>query len=160
MLIRLGILLGLLMVSGVLAAEDTRYVQSERAEVFETPAFDAARVGELQRGDPVERLSEEGDWLEIRAGELEGWVSTLLLGDSEPSARVSPLHGDEELEMEGRRRASAVATAGGVRSLEEDEELVADENVDVDQLHALEAQGVSTEEAIRFLHERDEDAES
>lgn len=150
----------LLAATALAGAEETLFIQSERAALHEGPSLGAEQVGEAVRGEAAVRLDEEDGWFHVRIEDREGWVSDMLLDQREPADGIGMLSGEQELEVEGRRRASAVASAGGVRGLEEDEELLEDENVDVDQLHALESRPVSTERALEFLRDDDEEEAS
>lgn len=152
--------IGLCAATALAAAEETLFIQSERAALHERPSLDAEQIGEAVRGEAAVPLDEEDGWFQVRIEEREGWVSDMLLDEQAPADGVGALSGDQELEVEGRRRASAVATAGGVRGLEEDEELLQDENVDVDQLHVLESRPVSTERALEFLRSDDDEEAS
>jgi uncharacterized protein YgiM (DUF1202 family) len=49
-------------------------VRASRANLRGEPTTAAPVVGQLKRGDVVEALEKRGEWLQVRAGELSGWI--------------------------------------------------------------------------------------
>lgn len=66
------------------AAVGTARVNADRLNVRAAPGTNARALGVLQRGDTVDLLGEEeslddGVWVKVRAGKLEGWVKESFL---------------------------------------------------------------------------------
>lgn len=135
---------------------DPLYVQSNRAAVFDGPGFDHETLGRLDRGAEVERLESRDDWHHIETDEMTGWMPGLLLREEQPVRSDSDLDAAADLGPGARRRASAVTTAGAIRGVDEDERLLDDPDLDVEQLHRLEAMAVTPEEALAFMAEEEE----
>jgi len=115
---RVGICLLLALVATAAAAEEFRYVLSKKADVLAEPKFGAPVITTAAQGSPLVFIEQRGSWVQVRAGEVRGWVSRLLVGPTPPLARVTAL---EEIDVaatsNARRRASEVTAAGATRGL-------------------------------------------
>lgn len=110
------------------ACGEVLYVQSLKAKLFDTPSTRGTLVAVASRGDELRAVERQDDWIRVRRGEAEGWVSRLLVADHPPRGRTSLLDGAHpSLRDEARRRASAVATAGASRGLLTEGELGRDD---------------------------------
>ncbi len=111
------------------SAADTLFVQSIKAKIVAEPRFGAAVIAEVERGEELTALEEQGRWYRVGLGGQQGWVSRFVLADHPPLDRVTVLQGNEEEQLQGnaRRRASTVTTAGAARGLTADERRRADD---------------------------------
>ncbi len=104
------------------AADDTLYVQSVKAAILAKPAFDAATVAEVARGDQVKSVDRQDGWVEVELGEQRGWMPKLILSSRPPLSGGSVFTGKAQvLEQKARLRASNATTAGAARGLNADE---------------------------------------
>ena len=132
---------------------ETVYVQSAKAPLLANNDFAAEQLLVLDKGAELTVLASEKRWLQVSFGDLQGWVSVLLVRDTPPLQKVDIL-GSESMSLEGeaRIRASAVATAGATRGLAADD---SEQGVQSDyrELSDMEALTISDEEIIEFTSE-------
>ena len=69
----LTVLLALLLALPALAA-DKGYINKKSVDVYDTPGEDGNVVGSLKGGTEVEAGSLSGDWVNVTAGSVSGWV--------------------------------------------------------------------------------------
>ena len=99
-------------------AGTTLYVQSDKAALSASPAFDAPQLATLTKGDELAVIEKQADWYRVRAGGKTGWIPQLLVSTHKPMSRTSILSGEENsVKTSARRRASNVTTAGAARGL-------------------------------------------
>lgn len=149
----IGLMIGLLLASNVWA-EDL-YVQSMRAKLMAEPAFKAAIVERLEKGDVVSVKERKKRWVKVTHNKKQGWIPALLLSSKPPLDKVSVLSGEEtaSLQESARRRASVITTAGASRGLQ-GERGRGDEAVtaNYDALKEIEAMQVPQDEIDNFLN--------
>ena len=69
-------------------------------EYFNIVAFFGEIIEELEIGSPVTVLSNEGDWLKVKKGESEGFISALYLSDEAPVVEEPEVVVEEEQQVE------------------------------------------------------------
>lgn len=135
---------------------DTGYVQAAKAKILASPSINAEVITTVPKGGIVEIIQTKGRWLNIKVGQLEGWVSKLLIKDKPPKRKITVFETeDTSLEEKARRRASTVNSAAATRGLRsEDRARQSDTSIaDFSALRQLERERVSEEEALEFLEQ-------
>ncbi|WP_455212102.1 SH3 domain-containing protein [Kaarinaea lacus] len=148
--------LALLLLHFSAIAEQVMYVQSAKANVMASPAFDSELLNVLKKGESVTVLKEQGRWSQVTYLESNGWVSKLLLASQPPMDKVSVLQGKEDqLENTARRRASTNVTAAATRGLRNDDRARMNDGgkTDYDELQEMEAVEIKEAEVRRFHEE-------
>ena len=126
------------------------YVQSEKAKLLTEPSFKGQPVLEVLRGTELQLLTKNNAWMQVSSGSTTGWISSMLVADKPPIAKITHIGSDDSaVTGEVRVRASAVATAGATRGLTAEE---ADENLnsDYNELQKMEELEISPEEVDEF----------
>lgn len=111
----------LVIAAGTATAEDL-FVTARVAMLVEGPSSSAGRVAILRQGDALQRLSENGEWIEVStAAGQSGFIQAEFV-DSEPgTGRVAGASLENISSVTTRRRASAYSTsAAATRGLSED----------------------------------------
>lgn len=129
------------------------FVQSAKAPLWAEPAFQAARIGELSKGDAVETLSEKSGWLKIASGDQQGWMLKLMLGAHPPMETITANpQAMDELALRARRRPSSFATTAAARGLRERlNQTGAAAGLDYQALEKMERWRASEKDALNFL---------
>ncbi len=143
----------LALISTALWAGDTLYVQSVKAKLLDQPAFAGKTLATLSKGQLVEVLEQNGRWFKVRQGEVQGWLSALLVAPQPPLDKASVLKADDKrLTDKARRRASNQASAAATRGLREgDRSRASDEtHANYQAVETMESKQVSEEEAALF----------
>ena len=140
----------LLLVTAVAVSAAARRVERDKVTVMSGPGSFYARAGELSRGTEVEVVGEKGSWLEVRAGDVKGFVPRSAFEEKKGGGLASLGH------SMGSSEASATSETAGVKGF----------NPDVEKAHAkrrgldwsgvdkLERQKVTAEEVRTFLAKR------
>jgi uncharacterized protein YgiM (DUF1202 family) len=96
----------------------TRYLSAEQAKLFSEPKFTAKTLQQLNKGAKLQVLQQKGAWVQVKAGNQQGWVSKFVLSKTPPLERVTVLPGNKEVKLKDvRRRTSAITTAAAARGL-------------------------------------------
>ena len=135
------------------AAQQILYVQSTKAKMMASPAFDAEIIGLLQKGESVTLLKDQGRWVQVDFQSTTGWISKLLLAAQPPMEKISVLTGkQEQLENSARRRASTTTTAAATRGLRNEQRarMSDDQKPDYNELQQMEAVEVKEAEVWKF----------
>ena len=156
MKIKLGMALLLAMVASQVVAQELRYVQARQAKLYAQPSLKSSVVAILPKGQTVDLLVSEGRWLQVSVEGKTGWVSKLVVASHPPMKRVSVLADTQtDLSENARRRASSATAAAGARGLRGEERARSSDRevVNFSALEAVEAHGVSEEEALEFVEQ-------
>ena len=137
------------------AVANPLYVQSLKGELFARPAFDAATVISVRRGDALTPVQLKGAWYEVRFSGKQGWMPKLLLADRPPMKTVTVFTGKERgLEQSARVRASTVPTAGAARGLSSDRQRVTDSGgANFSAVDRMDALNISEADALAFVEQ-------
>lgn len=71
------------------AFADTVYVNASSLNFRATPSTDGLILGTLPRGEKIERISNDGEWSEIKVGKTSCFVATRYLSDKPPADSAS-----------------------------------------------------------------------
>ncbi|MFZ9596596.1 MAG: SH3 domain-containing protein [Bdellovibrionia bacterium] len=96
------------------------YVQPVHAELKQDPQFNAKKVMDLKRGNLLQVIKKEGNWVQVRFNQKSGWVSKLFLNSQKPLKEAElnqELARDENLAKASRRRASSYTVSAATRGL-------------------------------------------
>jgi uncharacterized protein YgiM (DUF1202 family) len=120
---RLLLALSMLLTVSVASGADALYVQSAKAKIMSTPAFDATVLATADKGDALALVEKSGSWLKVAYRQHTGWVSALLVSDKPPRDKITVIKDVEDKAQKDnvRRRASASASAAAARGLRQDE---------------------------------------
>lgn len=135
-------------------AAETMYVQSIKANIQSSPAFNSKVLGRALKGDALEVIEKNYSWYKVKYREETGWVSRFLVSARPPLDRVSVLAGDTpSIEKESRRRASVATTTAAVRGLaaEDRQRAHAQGAMNYTDLEKMDAFKVDEQEALAFL---------
>ena len=109
-----------LFVCGIVLA-DTAYVSSLKAKLHSDSNAGAAVVSELNRGQALNVVNDNGAWLQVTAGAQKGWIKKMFTNSSKPGAKFSILgNASENARIHARKRASSNVTAASARGLDDD----------------------------------------
>ena len=134
-------------------AGDALFVQSSKAKLLDQPAFTGKTLAVLTKGQTVEMLERSGRWYKVQHGEVQGWLSGLVISAQPPLEKISVLQADDQrLTNKARRRASTQASAAATRGLREGDRSRAsdEEHANYQALEIMEANQVSENEALQF----------
>jgi uncharacterized protein YgiM (DUF1202 family) len=90
---------------GLLAAPSARadYIGGEvRVNLRAGPGLEFRILRILTAGAPAQKLSAEGDWIQVRTGDLEGWIPAGNLSNEEPPNLALPRVRDKLTTAEAR----------------------------------------------------------
>lgn len=136
-------------------AADTVYVVSAKAKVFATPAFDAAVVIVANKGETLTVLEKSDQWLKVTSQQHTGWISTLVVGDKPPAAKVTVIReiAPDAPKEDVRRRTSSSASAAAARGLRQDDRARANESnqANYPAVEKMEAVKVDEKEVESFV---------
>jgi len=138
-----------------LFAEDV-YVQSMRAKVMAEASFKAKMIAEVNKGYKLTVLAKSGNWVKVKYGSFDGFVSALLVSNVPPMEKQTIIKGDEiALQTNVRRRASTYTSAAAARGLAADDRrrLSKEEKSDYDALDRMESFVVGDAEVLKFMEE-------
>ncbi|ATP41121.1 N-acetylmuramoyl-L-alanine amidase [Solibacillus sp. R5-41] len=76
-------------IHNVFANDEDLIVNAEILYLREGPGLSYPIIETLQDGQPLTALSKQDDWIQVRAGELEGWVASWLVKSSEKPTAAS-----------------------------------------------------------------------
>lgn len=147
------VLFGTMVMNAAMA--ESLYVQSLKGDVMAQPAFNAAKVGSVQRGDQLMLLKRQGVWCQVKFDGKQGWMPKLLLAEQPPMKKVSVFTGNENvLKHKARVRASNVTTAGAARGLSSDRRRVtAVKGANFSAVDQMEALQISEADALKFIEQ-------
>lgn len=67
----------------------TLYVNSEMGlNIRALPDVTSTKLGAIPHGAEVIVLNEQGKWLEVKSGSLQGWVSSVYLTEEKPAEQI------------------------------------------------------------------------
>ena len=119
----IGSLLVLVSSTNSLNAEETVYVSSKQANVYQEPNFNSELLGSLEQNNAVQLVQYEGLWVQVSNIKLKGWISRYSVTFSKPtvtaisiSSRLINFFSGENK----RDRLTLISTAGGVRGFSDD----------------------------------------
>ena len=137
------------------AVANPLYVQSLKGQLLAQPAFNAAKVISVRRGDALTPVQLRGAWYEVRFSGKQGWMPKLLLADRPPMKTVSVFTGNAPgLKQKARVRASNVTTAGAARGLSSDRQRVTDSGgANFSAVDRMDALTVSEADALKFVEQ-------
>ena len=102
----------------VWAADDTVYVQSVKAQLKSEPKMDAQTVTDLQRGDVLKLIKEQGVWCQVKHKGKDGWISKLFVNKRKPIGQAELMQDAETtVAKTSRRRESSYAVSAATRGL-------------------------------------------
>ncbi|MCG8335122.1 MAG: SH3 domain-containing protein [Proteobacteria bacterium] len=145
----------LMLLPGVSGLADTMYVRSYKISLMSAPAHRSQKLLTLKRGNKVEKLSTQKNWVKVRFAKREGWVNKLALSKNEPKKRVSLFRKKVDITSKARKRASTFTSAAAARGLMDSgkEKLEIKEGPDFIALAKMEGVEVDVNEAIEFINE-------
>lgn len=140
--------------SGPVFAE-SMYVRSYKIKLMSAPNHRSQKLMTLKRGNKVEKLSAQKNWVKVRFAKREGWVNKLALSKNEPKKRVSLFKKKVDITSKARKRASTFTSAAAARGLMDSgkEKLEIKEGPDFIALAKMEGVEVDVNEAIEFISE-------
>lgn len=138
------------------ATAGTLYVKSAKASLLESPAFGAPAVATIAKGDKLLEVTRDGRWVQVAFQSTNGWISTLLVSEKPPIAKVSLLNSsDTDMKVTARRRASAFTSAAAARGLAERSRASSGFKVDYDGVEYMKSLQIETDELNNFIGEED-----
>lgn len=133
------------------------YVQSVKANIVSSPAFNANVEIVALKGDKLEVLDKNDGWYKVNYKGKTGWVSKFVVSPNPPMEKITVLAGkDDTLEKEARRRASTMTTAAAARGLADEDRARLSQRgfADYDALKKIDSLKVDEKEALDFLEQR------
>jgi uncharacterized protein YgiM (DUF1202 family) len=146
-----------LSIASSLAAAETLYVQSLKAELKTEPNFKAKTAATAMKGEPLTVIGKSSTWYKVSRQGKEGWVFRYVVAAKPPMGKVSTLAQDaRELDKGARRRASVVTTTAAVRGLSAEDRARNSRNsmINFDALEKMDNMVINDNEAIAFLNQR------
>ncbi len=137
-----------------LLAQDVYYVQSVKAKVLSGASFKSGVMGEVGRGFKFVSSARQGNWVKVKYGSKEGYVSALLLATHPPMEKQGLITGREaEIKQSVRRRASTYTSAAAARGLTavDRKRLNEEGRVNYESLEEIESLSLSQDEIDRFM---------
>jgi len=103
-------------------ANKVLYIQSAKANLLDKPSFSGKSIATILKGNVVEVISKNNNWVEIKSGKQQGWVAAMLLSKTPPLSKSSLFEKLGKSKKDGnttnvRTRASLQATAAATRGL-------------------------------------------
>lgn len=106
-----------LLITLTLGAE-TRFISSLKVKMYQEPVKNTRVVATLSRGQSLNILKTEGDWLYVSSGSDTGWVQSLFTKSTKPSGAITILGNKNKTgRIKARERASSDVTAASARGL-------------------------------------------
>ena len=144
-----------LLFSPVIHAKKTLYIQSVKANILDKPSFQGKSIANVFKGDIVEVISKQLNWVKIRSNHHQGWVSAMLLAPTPPLSKKSvfeKLHTSVKKKNSNnvRTRASIQATAAATRGLQSRSKSSKDIDANYSGVLTIESQRVTTKDAKEF----------
>lgn len=136
------------LITGIALSSGMLSVQVRDGQVRATPSFLGQRVGTLHYGDQVAVLNKNGDWREVSAARVRGWMHQSALTKSvtafQAGGQNAPLAASgDELALAGKGFNKQVENAYKAKN----------PTVDYAWVDRMETMTVSPEEMARFLKE-------
>ncbi|TPW11535.1 MAG: hypothetical protein FD130_1961 [Halothiobacillaceae bacterium] len=135
-------------------AAEPLYIQSIKAKLLTQPSFASAMIREIPKGEVVELIAQEQQWLKVRYQSHEGWLPKLVVGSAPPLDKKSLLDDTSQpLTSNARRRASESSATAAARGLR-DEARARDSDAaqaDFNALKRVDDSAVSDHEAQEFI---------
>ncbi len=126
-------------------------MQSTKAKLLATPAFNGTTVTLLEKGAELQFIEEQKRWVKVAFDDHEGWVSVLFVKSTPPLDKLKVISSEAvTLEGDARKRASAVATAGASRGLTDGEDGTDQLQSDYDELELMESVTLSPSDLDEF----------
>ncbi len=136
------------------AGDETRYVQSVKADLLREPNAQAVKVGTMKRGDAVTVVETTGMWSKVRFGKANGWVSRIFLSANKPVGQADlQKEVPTSLEKASRRRPPSYSVNAAARGLAEDKNTGAGADgykADYSALKKVEERKVKPDELEKF----------
>jgi hypothetical protein len=120
----------------------TVYVAVRSVAVKSSTGFFAGTRGTLTMGASATALQENGKWVEIRSGNITGWVAASSVTTKRVTASVGSTASQREVAMAGKGFNQEVENAYKQNG-----------DLDYAAIDAIEAQTIPAEELKRFLEE-------
>jgi hypothetical protein len=137
----------LLLCAGAALAESSTVLRD--IELKKEPFNDAAGVGQLKQNAVVDVLLRKGAWLQVKAGELSGWLR-LLAVRSTASGKAGESGVNQAFNV-ARTGASGSAVATGVRGLSKEQ--IENAQPNPAELAKLDGFAATESQAREFGHE-------
>ncbi len=145
-------ILVLLAVLPLAQAADQVYVSSKKVKLYSTPGYNSEAVTRLNKGDALDLMASEGNWMQVRYQAMTGWVPRYSVSDTKPPAEVSFFSRLKSFftSDSNRSRVTSISTAGGIRGLA-DGETESSGNKDYEALQEMENISVTEQEVETFV---------
>ncbi len=149
-----GIIL-LFLFPAVPGISETMYVRSYQIKLMEAPNHRSRGMLTLKRGNEVQKLDTQGNWVKVRFARMEGWVNKLSLSKKSPEKRVSLFSKKVDISSKARKRASTFTSAAAARGLMDSgkDKIVIKKGPDFVALAKMEGVEVDVNQAIEFINE-------
>ncbi len=133
----------------------TMFVKSLKVKMTEAPKYGTKMLLILKRGNKVEKLDQDKNWVKIKYQNKTGWVHKYVLSNKPPRKRISLLARKVDITSKARKRASTFTSAAAARGLVTTDKkgLVQKEKHDFVALAKIENVFVDPEEALLFISE-------
>ena len=103
-------LLTLACATSVIAAPQNAWVSDElRTAVYDKPGSDAQFLGTLRSGEPVQILDKNGDYIHVKTGDINGWVSARSIMNT-PSVQSRYAEAQQQLDRLQNRAQTLQST--------------------------------------------------
>ncbi len=147
---KLIILLIMMFITLTLAAQ-TRYVSSLKVKLYGEPVKSSQVVTTLNRGESLNVIKTEGDWLYVSAGSQKGWIQSLFTKTTKPSGAITILGNKQKTgRIKARERASSDVTAASARGLVAGNENAASRTRLSDDRGVFNPQDIETVESVEI----------
>lgn len=144
-----------LLFSPAIYAKKVLYIQSTKANIMDKPSFRGTPIAKIFKGDSVEVILKQLNWVKIRSSNHQGWVSSMLLATTPPISKTSVFEklntsSKKKKSNNVRTRASTQATAAATRGLRGQRESSKGDTANYSGVLSVESQRVTTKDAIQF----------